>query len=199
MPTLPFLYLPDAITLILLMIVFCMLRSAAIIHIRQELLFIHKKMLVHWLENGLDRTDRGYLALRNLIESSIRLAPQLSPGRLMFIHRLQRRAAKSGALFPSPSREVSRLIEGTPDEKGQAKLKRLQLEMDLVMGTFVLMGSISGWFILSIIIAKMLRRTMARHKVNRIDFFFDVIERMLGHLGRRTLECASLLAPYQPE
>jgi len=199
MPTLPFLYLPDAITLILLMIAFSMLRSAAIIHIRQELLSIHKKMLVHWLENGLDRTDRGYLALRNLIESSIRLAPQLSPGRLMFIHRLQRRAVKGGALFSSPSCEVSRYIEGTLDEKGQAELKRLQLEMDLVMGTFIIMGSISGWFILFVIMPKMLKRTIARHKVNRTDFFFDLLERMLGHLGRRTLECASLLAHYHAE
>ncbi len=180
-------------TLLLLMVVFSMLRSAAVIHIKQELLFFHKEMLVHWLDNGLDRTDRGYVALRNLIESSIRLVPQISPGRLLFFRRLQRRTAKSATLFPSPSREVGLLMEGTQDEKGRAKLKKLQMEMDLGMGTFILMGSLSGWFILSVIMSKMLKRTLSRHKVNRTDFFFDLLERMLVHLGRRTLEYASLL------
>jgi hypothetical protein len=188
MPSLPFLYLPDAITLILLMIALSMLRSAAVIHIRQELLVVHKEMLVYWLDNRLDRTDRGYLALRSLIESSIRIVSRLSPARLLFVRRLQRRTAKSGALPFSPSKEVNRLIECTADEKGRAKLKRLQLEMNLGLGTFILIGSLSGWFLLFIIIPRMLKRTIAQPKANRTDFFFDMLERMLGHLGRRTLQ-----------
>ncbi len=184
MPTLPFLYFPDAITLILLMVAFRLLRSAAVIHIRQELLIVHKEMLVYWLENRLDRTDRGYLALRNLIESCIRLVPRLSPARLIFIYKLQRITVP----FPSPSREAGCFVECTANERGRAKLKRLQMEMNLALGTFILMGSLSGWFLLFIIIPKMLKRTIAQPKANRTDFFFDMLERMLGNLGRRALQ-----------
>jgi len=184
MPTLPFLYLPDAVTLILLMIAFSMLRSAAVLHIKQELLVVHKEMLVYWLENGLDRSDRGYLAISDLVESAIRLAPRLSPARLVFIYRLQRRTA----LFYTPSGEVSRLIEYTPDEKGRAKLRRLQMEINLALGTFILLGSISGWFLLLMITSKMLKGTIAHSGTDRTDFFFDMLERMLAHLGRQTLQ-----------
>ena len=60
--------------------------------------------------------------------------------------------------------------------------------MNLGLGTFILMGSLSGWFLLFVIIPKMLKRTIAQPKANRTDFFFDMLERMLEHLGRRTLD-----------
>jgi hypothetical protein len=187
MSMLPFLYLPDAITLILLLIVFGMLRIVAIDHVRQELLIIRKEMLVYWLSKGLDRKELGYMALRNLIDSSIRLAPGLSPGRLMFIYRLRRKAAKAGAMlpFPDPAREVSLMIECTANGNGREKLKRLQMEMNLALGAFFLMGSLSGWFLLFAIVPRMVKRTLAHYQDHRTDIFFDMVERVLGSLGRQ--------------
>jgi hypothetical protein len=186
MPTLPFLYLPDAITLILLLVVFSMLRSVAVSHIRQELLIIRKEMLVYWLTNGLDRKDRGYIALRNLIESSIKLVPRLSPGRFLFIYILRRKTAKSGIILPlpNPSRECSLLIECITNTDGRKKLKRLQMEMNLALGTFFLIGSLSSWFLLFAILPTMLKRTISHCQHHRTDFFFDMLERLLGILGR---------------
>jgi hypothetical protein len=179
---LPFLYLPDAITLILLLIVFGMLRMAAIDHIRQELLNIRREMLSYWLNNALDTNDCGYVALRNLINSSIKLAPRLTPGRLVFIYRLQRNRTLS---LPDPSHEVSLLVKGTANANGREKLKRLQMEMNLGLGVFFLMGSLSGWLFLFIIVPRMLKRTISHHKDDRVDFFFDMLERMLLSLGRQ--------------
>ncbi len=191
MPTLPFLYLPDAITLILLIIALSMLRSAAVINIRQKLLVVRKEMLVYWLDNGLDRSDRGYLAFGDLVESCISLAPRLSPARLMCIYKLQRRTA----LFYTLSDEANGLVECTANAKGRAKLRRLQMEMNLALGTFILLGSLSGWFLLFIITSKMLKRTIAQSKIDRTDFFFDMLERVLAHLGRQTLRVGFAVKP----
>lgn len=187
MLTLPVLYLPDAITLILLIVVLGMLRSIAIDHIRQELHLIHREMLFYWLNNGLDCSDRGYMALRNLIESSINFVPRLTPGRLLFIYRLRRKTAKSGIILPlaDPLSEVSLLIESTANANGREKLKRLQLEMNLALGSFFLMGSLSGWFLLLAIVPRMLKRTISHHQKDRTDAFFDMVERVLGSLGRQ--------------
>ncbi len=186
-PPSPFLYLPDAITLILLLVVLGMLRSVAINHIRQELLIIRKEMLFYWLNNGLDRNDGGYVALRKLIESSIMLVSRLSPARLIFIYRLQRKRADGGAIlrFPNPSREVSLLIENIANAGGRKKLERLQMEMNLGLGTFFLMGSLSGWCLLFIIVPRMLKRTLSHYQDHRTDVFFDMAERVLASLGRK--------------
>jgi hypothetical protein len=195
MPTLPFLYLPDAITLILLLVVFSLLRSIAIDHIRQELLMIRKEMLFYWVNNGLDPKDRGYLALRNLIESSTRVLPRLSPGRLMFIYLLKRKAAKRGIMvpLPDPSGECSLMIDRSANTNGRKKLKRLHMEMNLALGMFFLLGSLSSWFPAFLIIPRMLKRTISHHQDHRTDFFFDMLERVLGSLGRQALQigCAA--------
>jgi hypothetical protein len=179
-PTLPFLYLPDAITLILLLVSFGMLRSVAIDHMRQEFLVIRKEMLLYWMNNGLDYSDRGYVALGSLIDCSIRLAPKLSPGRLAFIHNIQSKLS-----FPNPSREVSLLIESTANANGREKLKRLQMELNLGLGTFFLMGSISGWLLLIAIVSRILRRTVLLHSDHRADIYFDMVERVLERIGRQ--------------
>lgn len=187
MQTLPFLYLPDAVTMILLLLVLSMLRSVAVSHIRQELLIIRKEMLSFWLNNGLEWTDTGYNALRRLIDASIRLSPKLSPARLLFNYRLQRRMAKRGTPLPipDPAREVCRSIEETADRNGRAKLKRLQMEMNLSLGTYFLMASLSGWVLLFTIVPGMIKRSFANHSDHRADVFFDMAERVLGRLGRR--------------
>jgi hypothetical protein len=194
MRMLPFLYLPDAITLILLLVVFGMLRKAAIDHIRQELSIICKEMLLYWLNHGLDFRDRGYLALCDSMESTIGLVPRLSPGRLVFLYGLRRKTEGATSLpFPDPSREVYDLIECTPDAKGREKLKRLHLEMNLALGTFFLVGSLSGWFLLLILVLKIFKRTISNYQDHRTDVFFDMFERVLVNHGRQALQIGSAI------
>ena len=65
--SLPFIYLPDAVTLILLLVAFQMLRKIAVDHIRQELSLIREKLLLYWLLHELDLKEAGYIALRNIM------------------------------------------------------------------------------------------------------------------------------------
>jgi hypothetical protein len=187
MYTLPFLYLPDAFSLILLLVVLRMLRKAAIDHIQQELLVLRKDMLIFWIDNSLDCGERGYVALSNLLGSAAKLAPGLSPGRLIFIYRQLRMIDRSGTplSFPDPMRDVRVLIEQIENIDAREKLKRIQMEMCLGMGMFFLLGSLSGWLLFWIIIARILKRTAAHYQNNRIDFFFDMIERAMESLGRQ--------------
>jgi hypothetical protein len=187
MLTLPFLYLPDAITLILLLIVFGLLRKTAIEHIRQELLFIRKEMLLYWINNALDFRDCGYRALRDLIDKSIYIVPGLTPGRLVFINRLQKNGAEDGTTVSlhDPSHEAGLLIDCTANANGRATLRRLQTEVNMELGVFFLMGSLSGWLLLSVIVPKIFRRTLSHRKDHRVDFFFDMVERVLVNIGRK--------------
>jgi hypothetical protein len=192
MPMLPFLYLPDALSLILLLVVLDLLRKAAIDHIRQELSIIQKEAISYWLNRALDFKDRGYLALCDSIESSIRLAPTLSPGRLAFRYQLRKQNESAiSLLFSDPSRQVHNLIERTVDAQGREKLKKLHLEMNLALGAFFLMGSLSGWFLLFVLIFKMLKRTISHYRKNKTDVFFDMFERVLTGLGRRAMQLGS--------
>jgi hypothetical protein len=186
MPTLPFLYLPDAVTLVLLLLVLGLLRSVAVSHIRQEMLVIRKEMLSFRLNSSLERDVEGYLALLGLIDASIRLAPRLSPARLLFTYRLERREAQKGRPLPlaDPARAVGLIIDRTKNKIGREKLKRLQMEINLGMGTFLLMGSISGWGVFLVVVIKMIRRSVTHHPAHRIDAFFDMTERVLSRFGR---------------
>jgi hypothetical protein len=190
MTSLPFLYPPDAITLILFLLVFGLLRKAAIDHIRQELLALRSEILFYWMNNALDFNDCGYKALRNRIDASMALVPTLAPARLMFIYRLQKRGMEDGTIvsLPDPFHEARLLIESTADSDGRANLKRLQTEMNMRLGVFFLMGSLSGWFLLFILISKILRRALSHREGHRVDFFFDMVERILVSLGRQALK-----------
>jgi hypothetical protein len=190
MRTLPFLYLPDAVTIILLILVFTELRKVAICHIRQELLMIRKEMIAFRLNHEPDQADEGYLAFRDLLDSSIRFAPRLSPGRLLFAHRLQKRMREHGLPWPVPDpvRTAGLCIDRIPDKSGRDKLRRLQTEMNLALGAFFLFGSISGWANVLLLVPKMVRRSLAHHPGNRIDAFFDMTERVLSLAGRRAQE-----------
>lgn len=190
MRTLPFLYLPDAVTLILLMLILSELRKVAISHVRQELLIIRRGMLAFRLNNGLDRADAGYLALRSLIDSSIRLAPRLSPARLLFVRRLQKRMEKQsrGLPAPDPVRAASLCISRIENVPAKEKLKKFQLEMSLALGVFFLVGSISGWAILFVVVPRIVRRSFAHRAGHRADAFFDMIERVISRVGRQAQE-----------
>jgi hypothetical protein len=195
---LPFLYLPDAVTLILLLLALSMLRSAAIGNIRQELLLIRKEMLSFRLNGGRDGADPAYGALRSLVDSSIKLAPELSPARLLFVFRLQRKLAKKGMPLPipNPALEVNRCIEETAARDARTKLKRLQMEMNLGIGTFFLLGSVSSWVLMFVIVPRLVRRSFTHHPGHRVDAFFDMIERVLSRLGRRALWLATVMVSW---
>jgi hypothetical protein len=197
-PNLPFLYLPDAVTLILLMLALGMLRSAAVGNIRQELLIIRKEMLSVRLNCGRDGIDTGYLALRGLVDSSIRLAPELSPARLLFVFRMQRKLAKQGMPLPlpNPSLEVHRRIDESAMGNIRTKLQRLQMEMNLGVGTYFVLGSLSSWVLMSLIVPQVVRRSFAHHPGHRVDAFFDIIERVLSRLGRRALWLAVVMESW---
>ena len=203
MRTLPFLYLPDAVTLILLLVILIMLRKVAIAHIRQELMILHEEMLLYWLNNALDLKDPGYTGLCNLVDSCIRLAPRFSPGRLLFIFRLDRKMKREAVLqlLPDPSREVSRLIESTPNANGREMLRRLQLEMNMGLGVFFIMGSLSGWFLFFCIVPRVFKRTVSGRRRFRIDYFFNMMERVLTDLGRKAQQIGLAGQPIltQPE
>jgi len=196
-PTLPFLYLPDAVTLILLLLVLDALRRVAVIHIRQELLIIRKEMLAFRLAGDPARVDAGYAALRRLIDSSITLAPRLSPARLLFIYRLLRKSVKRGspAPPPDPAREVGDRIAGASDRDCREKLRRLQMEMSLSLGTFFLVASLSGWALLLAAMPGMMKRSITHHPEHRTDAFFDMAERVLGRLGRHAQRIGALTEP----
>ena len=91
-----------------------------------------------------------------------------------------------------PSCEVGFLIEGTLNEKGRDTLKKLQTEMNLGLGMFFLMGSLSGWLLLFSIVVRILKRTVVRHGNHQIDFFFNVFERMLDKTGRQAQQTGCL-------
>ncbi len=200
-PTLPFLYLPDAVTLILLFLVLDALRRVAVAHIRQELLIIRKELLIFRLSGDPTRVDQGYAALRALIDSSIALAPRLSPARLLFIYRFLRRSVKQGrpVPIPDPAQEVSDHIESGTDRACREKLRRLQTEMNLSMGTFFLTASLSGWAVLLASVPGMVKRSITRHSQHRMDAFFDMAERVLGRLGRRTQKIGALTECMPPK
>ena len=65
------------------------------------------------------------------------------------------------------------------------------MEMNIALGIFYLMGSLSGWFVLLALGPKMIKRTFSHHQDRRIDVFFDMVERVLGRLGRQALQIGS--------
>ncbi len=195
-PTLPFLYLPDAVTLILLMLVMEVWRSVAVLHLRQELLIVRKEMLSCRLAGGIGQQDTGYAALRGLVDDSIRLAPRLSPARLLFILRLLRKARKLGHPVPAsdPAQEVRQKIEAGASRAGREKLERLHMETSLSVGTFYLAGSLSGWVLAFAVLPVMIKRSIAHHAHHRTDSFFDMTERVLSRMGRNAQRTGLLTA-----
>jgi len=199
MRTLPFLYLPDAVTLILLVLLLSEMRKVAVCHVRQELLAIREEMIRFWIDNKLAPTDGGYLSLDRWLDSSLRLAPKLSPARLLFVYRFRQRSLKQGRLLPFPDLgrvavlDAQRSANGSVDEK----LRRLQTEMSLALGAFFLAGSVSGWVVLLLIMPKMIRRSFAHDPGRRIDAFFDMAEHLLSRMGRKALEIGFAVRDFE--
>src|SRR4029434_6032477 len=120
----PFLYLPDAISLMLLWVALSLLRQSAVEHLRMELDRLRKGALEYWLETYAPLADSAYVSLRSVIDSTDRIADKFSPGRLFFVHLCWRRITKSQnvRLFPDPLGEFERQVVAVTEKRILAKL-----------------------------------------------------------------------------
>jgi len=180
----PFLYLPDALSLTLLIIVLVLLRRAAVVHVRQELAKIRNEALLFWSGNSLHLGSPAYRCLKAQIISAARVADKLSPARLLVASRLSRMPARAGlAVHPGESLEhYLRLIN---DNAVRKELRRIQLEIQLSLGVFYLLGSVSGWMLSLWLGVRVSRRTFSRRSHNSFDNLFDLAERLFAVIGRR--------------
>lgn len=189
MPPRPFLYLPDALSLTLLFVALTLLRRSAIAHLRQELLRLRQEMILYWSCNELPFDHAAYQELRALLARVAELAPRLSPARFFFINRIVRRN-RLGEMLPSQGGELALIGLGSAEErKAKLKLQRLHLEMNLAVGTFFLLGSISGWMLLcSILIRVAFRKVTGRSA--HAPTVFDLAEKLISRIGFDALNLA---------
>ena len=195
----PFLYLPDAVSLTLLLVLIGLLRRSAIIHVRQDLLRLRGEMFVWWVDKGLSLPNPAYMSLCKQIDSSVKLAPIFSPARLYFTLRLYRQLEKFGFshLFSNPAAGFEQHIERIADSKTRDKLRRTQLEIDMSVGTLYLLASMSGWILTFPIFFRMITRSLSGTSENRVDKLFDLGERVLSRVGRRAQQLALATEPGQ--
>ena len=196
----PFLYLPDAISLAFLLIVLTLLRRTAIAHIQQELCGIRNELFVYCSIKKLPLSHTAYLNLSHRIDSASRLAPEVSRARLFFTGSLASETGKSGNEhpLPNPASELSLHIKSIEDKEIREKLRRFELETSLSFGVFFLLGSISGWIYMSWLLMRLLVRLVSRRPPgSRVDWFFDMAERLIASLGGRALRLALSLQQAQ--
>ena len=183
----PFLYFPDAITLLLMLAALSLLRSLAVIHVRQELTALKNELLAYWARTGRPFEHPAHAGLRRRINSRIAYCGSLSPALVYWTQRFDRVAVANR--YRNLASECSGVVEKELDEIAEKSIKsrisRFNLEGDVSFGTFYLLGSISGWMLMTPLFLRMLIR-VGRHKSsNRVDYFFDVAEKVLARTGRR--------------
>jgi|WetSurMetagenome_2_1015567.scaffolds.fasta_scaffold464271_2 hypothetical protein len=59
------------------------------------------------------------------------------------------------------------------------------MEMNLGLGAFFLVGSLSGCLLLLVILPGIFKHAISHHSENRTDFFFEMFEGVIGRVGRR--------------
>jgi hypothetical protein len=192
-----FLYLPDAVSLTLLIIALNLLRRSAIAHCQQELHRLRLDLLLCWTDKELPTAHQAYGNLRSQISSASGLLAGVSPARLFFVRdRWQKTAASADQqLLLDWSKGLEPSLQALDDRKARAKLRRIQLEFDISFGMFFLLGSISGWMVTGAILFKLIRRMLSQRPANRTDWAFDLMERIFSRLGRRALRLAFVSQP----
>jgi hypothetical protein len=70
------------------------------------------------------------------------------------------------------------------------------MEMNLGVGTFFLLGSVSSWGLMFVVVPKVVRRSFGHHPGHRVDAFFDMIERVLSRQGRKALWLAATMESW---
>jgi len=185
----PFLYLPDALSLLLLWIALSLLRELAVEHLRIGLAHLRNEAIECGSAAGTTLQQPAYSGLQRLIDSTDRLASKISPARLFFVHRLRRRVLGSGDrdLLADPLGEFERQAAAIAQKQVRDRLLRLRLEMVLKLGLFLLAGSVSGWILLLWLLVRIVWRLRSRPARERVDRFVDVWERLVSQLGRQTL------------
>jgi len=194
----PFLYLPDAISLMLLFVALSLLRQSAVEHLRMELDRLRREVLEYWLETGAPLKDSSYVSLQSLIDSSDRLADKFSPGRLFFVHLCWRKITKSQneRLFPDPLGEFERQVVAVTEKRILEKLLSFELDMVMKLGVFLMVASISGWISFFYFEFRILWRSRTWPAGNRVDRFMDFNERLVTRMGR---EAHRLAIQTEPE
>jgi hypothetical protein len=192
-----FLYLPDAVSLLLLGVALLLLRKSAVEHLRMELDRLRSQTLDVWRASGASLEDSRYVGLQNLIDSSDRLAEKLSPARLYFVHRCWRKIVKSQheGLFPYPLGEFERRLTTINDKRILETLAGLKLDLVMKLGVFLVAGSISGWISLFYLESRIIWRSRIWPAGNRVDRFMDFNERLVTRMGREAHRLAILIDP----
>lgn len=194
----PFLYLPDAVSLTLLIIGLSLLRRSAMAHCRQEMHRLRLEVLLYWTAEGLSTGHPAYGNLCGRINAAAELLEKVSPARLFFIARFCKRTSSSvwSPLLPDCTRRLEEWIQSIDDQRTQKRLRRVQLEFDISLGMFFLLGSVSGWMVTSAILLKLIRRMLSHRSADRTDWAFDLMEKIFSRLGRRTLQLALISNAY---
>jgi hypothetical protein len=179
----PFLYLPDAISLTFVLIGLTLMRRSVVEHLQLEFMQIREHVRSYRSSAGLPDGDPALLALEQHLDSFIRLAPKVSPARLFFVYRQLRKGAHKPP--PDPLSDLALCIESVADAKVRQRLLRFQVEMLLSVGVFFLMGSLSGWLLLAYILLRVTRRLFSHRSGERIDWSMELMEKLTYRIGRQ--------------
>ena len=173
----PFLYLPDALSLLLLGVGLTLLRELAVQHLRIELAQVRAAL----------PAAPATADLATLVDDLGRLAPRIAPARLYFVERATRRVVRLDAL-----EDFERRAASLEDRSQREKLLHLRFETLMRAGLFVLLGSVSGWFVSLQLLARIVWRLRHYPRRDRADRFVDLWEKLVPRVGRRAYALALL-------
>lgn len=184
----PFLYLPDAISLALIMIALLVLRRSAIEHFRQELLKVRNKMLLFCCDARFPVDHPACLHIYNQITLLNRIAATISPANLFYIRRVCKEAFKNDPLhlLPFTPNHFGEKLAKIENRRIAEQLSMAQLEINLTLGSLYLLGSLSGWVISSRFLYKIAFRKIPDHPKKKLDKRIDLAERFISRVGYRT-------------
>ncbi len=183
----PFLYLPDAISLTLVLIALTLLRQTVVEHLRQEFLRIRKEVGTYWSSTGLPCDEPALIALEQHLDSLIRLAPKVSPARLCCVLRRYRETSRRhDEMQPDPLWELERRIGNIGEAKIRDGLERFQSEILLSIGVFFMVGSLTGWILLLSFLFRLAVRLFSQRSGNRLDWSMELMEKLTYRVGRLT-------------
>jgi len=188
----PFLYLPDALSLALLIAALILLRRSAVAHVRQELLRLRKDMILYWSGSGLSLNDPEYLRVSALLVGAAAVAPCLSPAHCFFLDRLVRRGS-SGVARACPA--IPSFDSRPASGKTKIKLDRISLESNLAVGSFFLLGSLSGWMVTCFLLIRLAARKIRGRKAANPASVFDLAEKLISRIGFHAMNLARLVHP----
>jgi len=186
---LPFLYLPDAISLAFIIIALLLLRHLAIEHFRQELLKIRNKMVLFCCDAGFPLDHPACLHIHNEITLLGRMAERISPANLFYIRRVCMEAFKDdpGHVLSFAPDHLGEKLNKIENSRIVEKLFITQLEINMTLGSLYFLGSLSGWIISARILYKIAFRKLADHPRKKLDRRLDLAERFISDAGFKTL------------